>query len=85
VTLEMTDHPDEVVTHEPGRCPGCGTSLFGGPVTGTERRQVTDLPEEIRARVTEHRLIARRCCCGTSWTCARVRPALKTRRTKQHE
>ena len=64
-TLEMTDHPDEVVTHEPGRCRGCGTGLPGAEVTGIERRQVTDLPEEIRALVTEHRIISRRCGCGT--------------------
>ncbi len=64
-TLEMTDHPDAVVTHEPGRCSGCGTALFGARVTATERRQVTDLPEEIRALVTEYRIISRRCGCGT--------------------
>lgn len=63
-TLEMTDRPDAVVTHEPGRCAGCGTGLFGAAVTGTERRQVTDLPEQIRALVTEHRIISRRCGCG---------------------
>ncbi|MHB1431448.1 MAG: DUF6444 domain-containing protein [Streptosporangiaceae bacterium] len=39
VTLEMSDQPDAVVTHEPGRCPGCGTGLFGALVTGAERRQ----------------------------------------------
>jgi transposase len=63
-TLELADHPDAVVTHEPGRCAGCGTGLFGSAVTGTERRQVVDLPEEIRALVTEHRIISRRCGCG---------------------
>jgi transposase len=64
-TLEMTDRPDEVVTHEPDRCAGCGAGLLGAPVTGTGRRQVTDLPEEIRALVTEHRMVSRRCGCGT--------------------
>ena len=64
-TLQMTDHPDEAVTHEPGRCAGCGAGLLGAPVAGTERRQVTDLPEVIRAVVTEHRIISRRCSCGT--------------------
>lgn len=63
-TLEMTDSPDEVIWHEPGRCTGCGVGLSGAPVTGTECRQVTDLPEDIRARVTEHRIISRRCSCG---------------------
>ena len=63
-TLELTGHPDEVVTHEPGRCAGCGAGLSGAPVTRTEPRQVVDLPEEIRALVTEHQIISRRCCCG---------------------
>ncbi len=64
-TLQMTDHPGEAVTHEPGRCAGCGAGLLGSPVTGTERRQVTDLPEQIRAVVTEHRIVSRNCSCGT--------------------
>jgi transposase len=64
-TLEMTDHPDEVVACEPGRCAGCGAGLFGAEVTRAERRQVIDLPEKIRALVTEHRIISRRCLCGT--------------------
>jgi transposase len=64
-TLEMTDHPDAVETHEPGRCSGCGAGLAGAPVMRAERRQVTDLPENIRARVTEHRIVSRRCLCGT--------------------
>jgi transposase len=63
-TLAMRDDPDEVVVHEPGRCCGCGTSLPCGPVTRTERRQVIDLPEQIRALVTEHQIISRRCSCG---------------------
>jgi transposase len=64
-TLEMTDHPDEVVSHEPRRCAGCGNGLSGAALTRTERRQVVDLPEEIGARVTEHRIVWRRCSCGT--------------------
>jgi transposase len=64
-TLEMTGHPDLVVPHEPGRCCGCGAGLSGAAMAGIERRQVTDLPEVIRATVTEHRIISRRCACGT--------------------
>jgi transposase len=54
-----------VVTHEPGRCAGCGGGLSGAEVTGTERRQVIDLPEDIKALVTGHRLVSRRCSSGT--------------------
>jgi len=64
-TLEMTGRPDALVTHEPGRCHGCGAGLVGAPVTSTERRQVIDLPEDIGAVTTEHRIISRRCSCGT--------------------
>src|ERR1017187_3774838 len=28
-TLEMTGHPDTVMSHEPGRCCGCGGGLSG--------------------------------------------------------
>lgn len=63
-TMELTDRPDQVVTHEPQACRGCGAGLPGAPVTRTERRQVTDLPEQLRALVTEHRIISRRCSCG---------------------
>jgi hypothetical protein len=69
-TLELTGHPDEVVTHEPGRCAGCGTGLFGAEVARSGRRQVTSLPEEIRALVTEHRIVTRRCGTLTSGTAA---------------
>jgi transposase len=64
----MSDRPDEVVTHEPGRCAACGAGLSYALVTRAERRQVVDLPEDIRARVTEHRIISRRCACGTVTT-----------------
>ncbi len=63
-TLEMTATPDVVVRHEPARCGGCGAGLGRAPLAGTERRQVIDLPE-IRALVTEHQMISRRCGCGT--------------------
>jgi transposase len=64
-TLEMTDLPDAFILHEPGRCGACGDGLSGAVVTRTERRQLTDLPEQVRALVTEHRIISRRCSCGT--------------------
>ncbi|MGI8449858.1 MAG: IS66 family transposase [Streptosporangiaceae bacterium] len=66
-TLGMTATPDEVVTHEPGWCAGCGSDLAGAQLAGADRRQVIDIPQ-VRALVTEHRLIARRCGCGTVTT-----------------
>lgn len=67
-TLELADRPDQVVAREPGRCAGCGTGLAGAQVARVERRQVIDLPEQIRALVTEHQIISRRCGCGTVTT-----------------
>ena len=49
-------------------------------MTGTQRRQVIDLPENIGAVTTEHRIISRRCSCDTvtsgaapAWVTAPVR------------
>jgi transposase len=64
VTMRLTDHPDHVVRHEPRSCRDCGTRLDGACETGMERRQVTEIPP-VRAEVTEHRMIEKRCpCCG---------------------
>jgi transposase len=63
VTMELTDHPDHVVRHEPGCCSGCGAGLAGAAQTGMERRQVTEIPR-VRATVTGHQLIERECGCG---------------------
>ncbi len=63
--MELTDHPDHLVRHEPGCCSRCGAGLDGAPVTGMERRQVTEVPP-VRAEVTEHQMIERECGgCGT--------------------
>lgn len=66
-TLRLIDDPKERLRHEPGPCAGCGADLAGAPEVGMERRQVVDLPP-MKAEVTEHQLIARRCLCGTT-TC----------------
>jgi transposase len=64
-TLRQVGTPDEVVVHEPGACACCGADL---PIeerpAGVVRRQVFDIPQ-ITVRVVEHRLISRRCSCGT--------------------
>jgi len=61
--LAAVADPDEVVRHSPSCCSGCGALLEGAPVAGCERRQLFDLPE-IRLRVVEHVVEARRCGCG---------------------
>ena len=51
--------------HEPGACAGCGSALTAeGPPARIVRRQVFDIPK-ITVRVVEHRLLSRRCACGT--------------------
>src|SRR5881409_1926756 len=68
-TLRQVAVPDEVVVHEPGACTGCGGTLpADARPAGVIRRQVFDIPQ-ITVRVVEHRLISRRCACGTL-TCA---------------
>ena len=63
-TLRQVEVPDHEVTHELGVCCGYGAGLGDAQVAGVERRQVFDLPP-IHVEVTEHRLVARRCSCGT--------------------
>ena len=63
-TLEMAENPDEIVTHEPTQCSGCGAGLGeGDELVGTRRRQVVDLPEP-KAVVTEHQ--ARTLSCSAA-------------------
>ncbi|MGW2939173.1 DUF6444 domain-containing protein [Streptomyces sp. NPDC001156] len=64
ITLRQVEAPDETITHRPDSCGGCGADLQDAPEVGTERRQVFDLPEEIRLEVIEHRLVSVRCACG---------------------
>src|SRR3712207_6596778 len=64
-TLRRVAAPEEGVVDEPGAFAGGGADL---PVddrpAGVIRRQVFDIPT-ITVRVVEHRLLARRCSCGT--------------------
>lgn len=55
--------PDEVRTHVPAGCQGCGADLAGAPVVGVEARQVFDLPV-IELIAIEHRAQRRECGCG---------------------
>lgn len=54
-----------IIDHVPARCSGCGDGLDAA--AGVVRRQVSDVPA-MSVRVTEHRLHARRCVCGTLTT-----------------
>src|SRR3954463_13289210 len=64
-TLRQVEKPDEVVVHEPGACAGCGAQLAAEDRPARIiRRQVFDIPT-ITVRVVEHRLVSRRCGCGT--------------------
>jgi len=67
--LAQVAEPDEVLTHAPASCAGCGGELTAAPVAGQERRQVFDLPA-IRLRVVEHVAERRRCGCGHLTTAA---------------
>jgi transposase len=61
--LESRAVPDEVVSHVPEQCRGCGGDLKRAQVVGESRRQVFDLPR-VWLRVIEHRAQRRRCGCG---------------------
>jgi transposase len=62
--LAQAAEPDAVVDHFPVECPECGGELgVGAQVVSVQRRQVFELPE-IRAVVTEHRVVKVRCSCG---------------------
>ena len=63
-TMQLTDHPDRVVRHEPSCCAGCDRDLGGAGEAGVIRRQVTEIPP-VTAEVTEHQMIGRLCICGT--------------------
>lgn len=67
-TLRQVVDPDETVCHEPFACGGCGSALTDAVLVAMTRRHVFEIPQ-VTARVTEHRLIARRCPC-TAVTCA---------------
>ena len=65
--LAPVAEPDVRVRHAPQGCFGCGASLDGAEVVGTESRQVFDIPEPTPF-VTEHTAERRRCSCGRTTT-----------------
>jgi transposase len=64
ITMLQVEHPDCTVIHRPrGKC-SCGRSLDHAPVIGTTKKQVFDLPKEIKVQVTEHQAQTVMCECG---------------------
>jgi transposase len=62
-TLEMTDHPDEVIEHRACFCPDCGNDLTNQTFELLGIRQVVDIPV-IKHVVTEHQVYRCTCTCG---------------------
>jgi transposase len=62
-TLRQVADPHERFEYEPAGCGGCGEDLAAASVAGVAVRQVFDLPD-IGVRVSEHRIVSRRCRCG---------------------
>ncbi len=67
--LEPRPDPDEIRTHVPTDCRGCGADLSDAAVVGIEQRQVFDLPA-IELLAIEHRAERRVCACGAATTTA---------------
>lgn len=63
-TRPPAPRPDEVLTHAPAQCGGCGVALDEAEATRVERRQLIEIPPT-RPVVIEHRAETRRCAaCG---------------------
>ncbi len=63
-TLRPADTPDKVERHAAEACDHCRAALSAAMATGTERRQVFDLPKP-RLEVTEHQAMTYCCAqCG---------------------
>jgi transposase len=63
-TRRPKPRPDEVITHAPAECRGCGSPLDTSAAGRVERRQFVEVPP-VRLLVTEHRAETRRCpACG---------------------
>lgn len=64
-TMSLVDDPDETVPCAPDECAGCGAGLAEAPVTGVQRRQVTEAQAPPPPKVTEYVVQAKRCGrCG---------------------
>ena len=62
-SLEISDHPDEVIDHRSDYCSVCGQDLSSVETVFVGKRQVIDIPP-IVPRIIEHRIHSRQCSCG---------------------
>ena len=62
-TLEMIEHPDEIIDHHSCFCPDCGMDVSNLPFELSGKRQVLEIPQ-IKQFVTEHRVYRCTCSCG---------------------
>ena len=63
VTLQMTEHPDIILTHEVSGVCSCGEGLNKAKIINTIKQQVIDFPIKL-IEVTEHQTEVRQCKCG---------------------
>ena len=66
-TLELSDTPDQILSHLPTTCARCQQPLTIQQSVSFESHQVHDLPP-LRLVVTEHRALTCRCACGHTTT-----------------
>jgi transposase len=63
--MPLVDNPNKTIICDSDSCADCGADLRGAPVTGTTRRQITDVLAPPPPWVTEYRIITRACpCCA---------------------
>lgn len=66
---------DQFVALEPSSCRRCGDDLAGAELADRQIVQVIDLPEQVKALVTQYELAVRVCGCGAR-TCAPLPPGV---------
>lgn len=59
--LSLNEHPDHVIEHLPDRCQHCQGELEQVPPTSYQRRQVIELPADLKLETTEHQAYVK--CC----------------------
>ena len=65
--MNLVDNPDETVPCPPSECAGCGGGLAEEPVSGVQRRQVTEAQVSPPPKVTEYVVQAKECGrCGAT-------------------